>query len=641
MSSIDTSQIGLRTTVQKRLFQDVFGTVRSKWSKWAIMVVDEDSLKVISNVIGMYNLMEHKVTLVESLTKKRAPFLDQAVIYFLSPTLESVDLMIKDWENASDDLSPSGASSGHKQLYANAVFIFFLSAVSDEIISKIKKCRPLVKRVRCLNEVNMDFIAKEDRAYHLGISPIDVLRQLYVERGTSTLQDQISDKLVTICATLNEYPHIRYNQDSPLGQTLAMAFHQKMNTFVGQNPNWYYHGDLKHKTRDRSTLLILDRSEDPLSPLMHEFTYQAMVHDLLKIEDDKITYKADSNSDDSSGKVDKDVLLNDNDQLWMELRGKHIADVIQILSSRIRDIVQSNTGAASLEKGKNLSITQMGQVLKKMPEYREVMSKLSQHMHISHQCMDIFNKQDLLELSDLEQTLATGQDEDGRRPKLSELTQKIKDISVKLSTLSKLRLLAIFVVSQKSNLTDDQVNDLYQSCGLSETQIKILQNLELLGVRVGEDSGPQSKTAKLGNMLRGTRIATNTARADNESEYSSSRYTCALKTILEDMANDRLSVDQYPSILPLPPGKTGTAASVRTRTAGRWARQKNGTAGTKKTFTGGRQMVFVAGGLCYSELRCAQEVMGRGDKEVILGSTCFLNPKEYFQALRKCSTQGE
>lgn len=44
--------------------------------------------------------------------------------------------------------------------------------------------------------------------------------------------------------------------------------------------------DLSRRSSDggRATLLLLDRADDPLSPLMHEFTYQCLVEDLLGIQ---------------------------------------------------------------------------------------------------------------------------------------------------------------------------------------------------------------------------------------------------------------------------------------------------------------------------------------------------------------------
>lgn len=46
----------------------------------------------------MYDIMEHRVTLVEQLSKNRQPFPEMDVIYFISPTKASAKLVAKDFE---------------------------------------------------------------------------------------------------------------------------------------------------------------------------------------------------------------------------------------------------------------------------------------------------------------------------------------------------------------------------------------------------------------------------------------------------------------------------------------------------------------------------------------------------------------
>ena len=129
-----------------------------------------------------------------------------------------------------------------------------------------------------------------------------------------------------------------------------------------------------HTARSRSTLLLLDRSSDPLTPLIHEFTYEAMVNDLLSVDEDKISYEAENNK---GVKEAKDVLLNENDDLWCELRHMHIADVITLLSDRIRGFVKNNGGAQLAQNaGSDMSLSEMASALKQLPEYRETMAKV-------------------------------------------------------------------------------------------------------------------------------------------------------------------------------------------------------------------------------------------------------------------------
>jgi len=618
---------GLRPIVKDRFQKEVLQNCSSKVKGYLVLILDELSTPIISSCVGMYNLMESRVTLVENLTKQRAPYRQSAPIYFLSPTHDSIDRLIADW-------TPSKARK--QPLYADTVFLYFTTVLSDELLMKIKRCKPLVKRLKALNELNVDFIANESRAFHLDMP--SSFANIYNSDGQ--VATSIAEKLVTVCASLHEYPHIRYRASSQFCTALASVFNRKLTEYIGNNSNWWYHGDSQHTERGRSTFLLLSRADDSLSPLLHEFTYQAMVYDLLDVEKEKITYKsqttgtsADNGS--AAGTMDKDALLNDDDELWVELRGKHIADVVQILSQRIRDIVNSNTGVAlssNSNQKKALSVSQMANALRALPEYREVMSKLTQHMNMAHACMGIFNKQNLMALAEMEQTLATGKTEEGRVPRVSDLVEQVEDMLSSIpDSLTRFRLLATFVVSQRGLSAADQ-GRLMTAARLDSLHAKAMRNLELMGVPIGKADSSGNRLSFMRNKLVSIDSTDN-----DESEYASSRFACELKGILKDMEEKKLSIEEFPSILPLPEensSATGMAvnrlsSSVR-ESGSRFSRRS---ATEKVKVSGSRQIVFIAGGACYSELRCARNSMESGGVETILGSTNFLNPKQFVDGL--------
>jgi len=367
----------LRALVKDRLLKDVFDAASAKSEGWKILVVDKKSMEVVSSAVGMYDIMERRITIVESLEKKRAPFPDKGVVYLMEPTEKSVKKLLDDYQKGN-------------VLYGPNVFLYFLYRLPDPFLEKIKYCRPLVKRVKGLTEINVDFLAKEDRGFTLNMR--ESFAPLYTRQGSAAVEDAIATKLVTVCATLNEYPHIRFSKSSKVCDSLAALFHKKLDTFVAQNPTWWYHGggkDARQSQRDRGVLLLLDRADDCMTPLMHDFNYQSMVYDLLKTEGDRITTKVEA-GEDASETAEKDFLLDEKDKLWVEMRGKHIAQVLQTLSSRIRDIMNSSTGKmhANDSKDGKMSLQDMGAALKALPEYREILSKLSEHMHIVHECID-------------------------------------------------------------------------------------------------------------------------------------------------------------------------------------------------------------------------------------------------------------
>ena len=92
----------------------------------------------------------------------------------------------------------------------------------------------------------------------------------------------------------------------------------------------------------------MDRTFDPLAPLMHEYTYQAMAYDLLPVQGDNlIDYSSTNNKGETETKT---AVLGEHDELWCEFRHQHIAKVIDSLKVRMNDIVQNNAGAALAKK---------------------------------------------------------------------------------------------------------------------------------------------------------------------------------------------------------------------------------------------------------------------------------------------------
>lgn len=81
---------------------------------------------------------------------------------------------------------------------------------------------------------------------------------------------------------------------------------------------------------------------DAMAPFLHEFTYQAMANDLLQIEDGtKYTYKFQT----AAGVYeDKTATISDADNVWTELRHKHMRETIDKLMADFTQFVQENAG---------------------------------------------------------------------------------------------------------------------------------------------------------------------------------------------------------------------------------------------------------------------------------------------------------
>lgn len=478
----------------------------------------------------------------------------------------------------------------------------------------------------------------------------NALTRLYSDPTDPTCPRQIGQKLATLCITLNEYPSIKYQLSSPYATEIANTVLNILDNFKNTNHNFWSHGDDGHQDRERGILLIVDRSFDPLSPLMHEFSYQAMVNDLLPVRDGIISILTEANS---GAKLEKKVILNESDEYWVGLRHQHIAAVIDEMKNRMSDIISNNPGAALAKKsGADMSITAMAAAVKALPEYRETMAKLSQHVSITQKCMDVFTTNGLFEIHSLEEKMSTGEDNEGKQVKPNELLKTLIDtlIMPDVSQQIRIRLLSIFFLTRGTTATAEERRRLIQAANLTGPEQQILLNFERgLGATLlssansrGNGASGQSGGGIL-SMFKGgkpqAKADLSTSSSTSSGEYTESRHKCRLKGILESLMGsegaETLSNDLFASIGPV--GNAAPAAKSARKYAPHTKFAKNA---NRSMFQSSRYIVCVAGGVSYSELRTAYELMNLSGKEVVIGGTHLISPNTYLKDVASLNTRS-
>ena len=105
---------------------------------------------------------------------------------------------------------------------------------------------------------------------------------------------------------------------------------------------------------------------------------------------------------------------------------------------------------------------------------------------------------------------------------------------------------------------------------------------------------------------------------------------------MKDLVANQLSHEEYPSVIPMPTSvssSTGIASSARRRGKGDRGKKQSKVNGSTH-YDGGRNIVFMVGGLSFAELRVIRDVMEKESREIIAGATKFISPDEFIDDLK-------
>ena len=205
----------------------------------------------------------------------------------------------------------------------------------------------------------------------------------------------------------------------------------------------------------RPVLVVIDRSVDLIPMLSHSWTYQSLVHDVLKMNLNRITVESPTDDNDlSKGTTKRAYDLNSNDFFWSRNAGvpfPQVAEDIDAELTRYRDDaekIKKKTGASSLEDLPNdtsSSAQHLKAAITLLPELRERKATLDMHMNIATALLKGIKDRQLDNFFQIEENIT--------KQTKAQILEVLNDDAKGKEPLDKLRLFIIWYLSTEQEIS--------------------------------------------------------------------------------------------------------------------------------------------------------------------------------------------
>jgi tRNA uridine 5-carboxymethylaminomethyl modification enzyme len=344
-------------------------------SKMKTLLLDRETVSIVSTAVTQSSLLNHEVYLIDRLDNaSREKMRHLRCLCLVRPSPETIQLLIDELRDPK----------------YGEYYLYFTNVAKKSALERLAEAddHEVVKSVQ---EIFADYVVVNPDLFSLNVT----LPQRKIWAGSpdtwnpDTLQ-RCSEGLSAVLLSLKKKPLIRYQRSSPLTKKLAA----EVRYLMSQEEQLF---DFR-RVDTPPILLILDRREDPVTPLLTQWTYQAMVHHLLGIHNGRVDL---SDIPDIRPELKEIVLSQDQDPFFKKNMYLNFGDLGGNIKEYVEQYQSKTKNNADLE-----SISDMKRFIEEYPEFRKLSGNVSKHVTLVSELSKRVGVENLLEVSEVEQSLA-------------------------------------------------------------------------------------------------------------------------------------------------------------------------------------------------------------------------------------------
>ncbi|KAA8495640.1 Sec1 family domain-containing protein 1 [Porphyridium purpureum] len=606
---------------------------------WKVLVYDENGRDILAPLMRLSELRKRGVTLHLFISTKRQPIPDVPAVYFVAPSEENVRRICEDYA---------------AQLY-DSMYINFTTSISRPLLEMLAERVAAVKssssKIARVLDMHCNFVSLEADLFSLNI------RESYKSLNDPHLSDKqveaslevVISGLMSVLVTMGTIPVIRAQRGGAAEMVASLLCDRIRENATGRLNLFAEASRRTHATGvDRPILVILDRNVDLPVMLHHTWTYQALAHDVLTLELNRVTVTDRSTSESGTATASsRSFDLDSSDFFWAENAGKPFPKVAEAVESALaaykRDVEEVNRQAGAVgnlldeanlnevAKSNPSATSDLARAIAQLPELRKRKQTIDMHTNLATALLDQIKDRGLDGYFQVEDQIMSS-----KSVAKEAVFERLN--AGKGSLLDKLRLLLIYYILQteESRAAVDELRASLESKGCTDvTALDYVKSIAaftaVLKAAPAAPVQPSSLQQKASSQLEsvmssvvqhGVKGLTQVAQNFNKLMIEEDKALAAsrmLDALMENKQSELTSDFRY--FDPKAPRGQHNRAPIMDSTSGEHARKPFRSA-----------ILFVVGGGNYVEYQNIKDHLKPG-RSVLYGSTEICNSEQFVRQL--------